>query len=103
MPPSMPVPADARPPMPRVLGPKGLQLPDTCQNCKFWVLRADDPQGITRCSAEPPKLFTVQVPQVLRKTEKRGVGMQTQVTSDFPPAPPWWSCGKFQKKLVLAR
>ena len=50
--------------MPRVLGPNGLQLPDTCQSCKFWIVRADDPQHVTRCSAGAPQLFTVQVPKV---------------------------------------
>ena len=110
------IPNRPKPQMPRVLGPKSLQLRDTCGNCKFWIVRGDDgnPGGpITRCSANPPTLFTVPVPQVQqvevedptqstgKRTETRVVGMQTQITSDYPPAPPWWSCGRFTAKLVL--
>ena len=98
---STPVP-QPKPPAPRILGPNGVQQQDTCQNCKFWIVRADDPQKITRCCASQPMLFTVQMPQVKKtETSTEIVGMMTQVTSDFPPAAPWWSCGSWKQKLFL--
>jgi hypothetical protein len=91
---------------PRILGPNGIQLPDICQNCKFWIIRADDPQAITRCSGDTPKMITHQVPRMVKDPdtgEEKIVGMQLQIMSDFPPAPPWWSCGKFHRKLLVAQ